>query len=70
MKKFLAANAAKHLIEELKKTLPAVVDELVPGWVMKLAQVQQNSLQMLLREHVPIRNLAAIPRGAQEQYAT
>jgi flagellar biosynthesis protein FlhA len=54
----LTRDAAKHLIEELKKTSPAVVEELIPG-LMKLAEVQQV-LQMLLREQVPIRNLAAI----------
>jgi flagellar biosynthesis protein FlhA len=54
----LTRDAAKHLIEELKKTSPAVVEELIPG-AMKLAEVQQI-LQMLLREQVPIRNLASI----------
>ena len=54
----LTRDAAKHLVDELKKTSPAVVDELIPG-VMKLAEVQQI-LQMLLREQVPIRQLSAI----------
>jgi len=54
----LTRDAAKHLIEELKETSPAVVEELIPGQ-MKLAEVQQI-LQMLLREQVPIRQLAAI----------
>ncbi|MGQ9575392.1 MAG: flagellar biosynthesis protein FlhA [Thermoguttaceae bacterium] len=54
----LTRDAAKHLIEELKKNSPAVVEELIPGQ-MKLAEVQQV-LQMLLREQVPIRHLAAI----------
>jgi flagellar biosynthesis protein FlhA len=54
----LTRDAAKHLIDELKKTSPAVVEELIPGQ-MKLAEVQQV-LHMLLREQVPIRNLAAI----------
>lgn len=54
----LTRDAAKHLIDELKKTSPAVVDELIPG-VMKLAEVQ-NILQMLLREEVPIRQLSLI----------
>ncbi len=54
----LTRDAAKHLINELKQTSPAVVEELIPG-VMKLAEVQQV-LQMLLREQVPIRNLASI----------
>jgi len=54
----LTRDATKHLIDELKKTSPAVVEELIPGQ-MKLAEVQQV-LHMLLREQVPIRNLAAI----------
>ena len=54
----LTRDAAKHLIDELKRTSPTVVDELIPG-VMKLAEVQQI-LQMLLREGVPIRQLGAI----------
>lgn len=54
----LTRDAAKHLINELKQTSPAVVEELIPG-VMKLPEVQQV-LQMLLREQTPIRNLASI----------
>ena len=54
----LTRDATKHLIEELKQTSPAVVEELIPGQ-MKLAAVQQI-LQMLLREGVPIRHLGAI----------
>ncbi|MBN1588002.1 MAG: flagellar biosynthesis protein FlhA [Pirellulales bacterium] len=54
----LTRDATKHLIDELKQTSPAVVDELVPS-VMKLAEVQQI-LQMLLREQVPIRQLGVI----------
>lgn len=54
----LTRDAARHLVDELKKTSPAVVDELVPAQ-MKLAEVQQI-LQMLLREQVPIRQLGAI----------
>jgi len=54
----LTRDATQHLLDELKQTSPAVVDELVPG-VMKLAEVQQI-LQLLLREGVPIRQLAAI----------
>lgn len=54
----LNRDAAKHLIDELKKQSPAAVDELIPG-VMKLAEVQQV-LQMLLREEVPIRQLGVI----------
>jgi flagellar biosynthesis protein FlhA len=54
----LTRDATKHLVDELKKTSPAVVDELIPN-PMKLAEVQQV-LQMLLREEVPIRQLGQI----------
>jgi flagellar biosynthesis protein FlhA len=54
----LTRDATKHLVNELKQTSPAVVDELIPS-VMKLAEVQ-GVLQMLLREQVPIRQLGAI----------
>jgi flagellar biosynthesis protein FlhA len=54
----LTRDAMKHLVDELKRTSPVVVDELIPA-VMKLAEVQQI-LQMLLREGVPIRQLGAI----------
>jgi flagellar biosynthesis protein FlhA len=54
----LTRDATKHLIDELKQSSPAVVDELIPG-LMKLGEVQQI-LQMLLREQVPIRQLAPI----------
>ena len=54
----LTRDATRHLVEELKKGSPAVVDELIPK-PMSLAEVQQV-LQMLLREGVPIRQLAAI----------
>jgi flagellar biosynthesis protein FlhA len=54
----LTRDATKHLVEELKKISPAVVEELIPG-VMRLAEVQQI-LQMLLREQVPIRQSGAI----------
>ncbi len=59
----LTRDATKHLLDELKKTSPAVVEELIPG-LMKLAEVQQI-LQMLLREQVPIRQLGADPRDAR-----
>jgi flagellar biosynthesis protein FlhA len=54
----LTRDATKHLIDELKNTAPTVVDELIPKH-MSLAEVQQV-LQMLLREQVPIRQLATI----------
>jgi flagellar biosynthesis protein FlhA len=54
----LTRDATKHLIDELKKTSPAVVDELIPKQ-LSLAEVQVI-LQMLLREQIPIRQLGAI----------
>ena len=54
----LTRDAAKHLIDELKQTQPATVDELIPGQ-MKLAEVQRR-VARTLREQVPIRQLAAI----------
>ncbi|MGD9127279.1 MAG: flagellar biosynthesis protein FlhA [Planctomycetia bacterium] len=54
----LTRDATKHLLDELHETSPTVVDELIPN-IMRLAEVQQI-LQMLLREQVPIRQLAAI----------
>ena len=54
----LTRDATKHLIDELKKAAPAVVDELIPS-PMKVSDVQQV-LQMLLREEVPIRQLGLI----------
>ncbi|HEX3998309.1 MAG TPA: flagellar biosynthesis protein FlhA [Pirellulales bacterium] len=54
----LNRDATKHLIDELKRNQPTTVDELIPGQ-MKLAEVQRV-LQGLLREQVPIRQLAAI----------
>jgi flagellar biosynthesis protein FlhA len=54
----LTRDATKHLIDELKKATPAVVDELIPSQ-MKLAEVQRI-LQMLLREQVSIRHLSPI----------
>jgi flagellar biosynthesis protein FlhA len=54
----LTRDATKHLLDELKKVSPAVVDELIPN-PLKLAEVQQV-LQMLLREEVPIRQLGQV----------
>ncbi|WP_146429322.1 flagellar biosynthesis protein FlhA [Blastopirellula retiformator] len=54
----LTRDATKHLLDELKAEAPAVVDELIPG-LMKLGDVQAV-LQSLLREEVPIRQLAVI----------
>jgi flagellar biosynthesis protein FlhA len=54
----LTRDATQHLLDELKQTSPAVVNELIPDQ-MKLAEVQQV-LHMLLREGVPIRQLGPI----------
>jgi flagellar biosynthesis protein FlhA len=54
----LTRDATKRLVDELKKSSPAVVEELIPGQ-MKLGEVQQV-LQMLLREQVSIRQLGLI----------
>ncbi|MFO0870203.1 MAG: flagellar biosynthesis protein FlhA [Pirellulales bacterium] len=54
----LTRDAVKHLLEELRKTSPAVVDELIPHH-LRLADVQQV-LRLLLREEVPIRQLGLI----------
>ena len=54
----LTRDSTKHLIDELKNSSPAVVDELIPK-VMSLPEVQQI-LQLLLREQVPIRQLGTI----------
>ena len=54
----LTRDATKHLVDELKKTSPAVVDGLIPS-VMTVAEVQ-GILQMLLREQVSVRQLGLI----------
>lgn len=54
----LTRDATKHLIDELKKTAPAVVEELIPD-AMRLGDVQQV-LKLLLEEGVPIRQLGLI----------
>ena len=54
----LTRDVTKQLLDQLKKSTPTVVDELIPG-VMKLADVQQV-LQNLLREDIPIRQLSLI----------
>jgi flagellar biosynthesis protein FlhA len=54
----LTRDVTKQLLDQLKKTSPTVVDELIPG-LMKLSEVQQV-LQNLLREDIPIRQLSSI----------
>jgi flagellar biosynthesis protein FlhA len=54
----LTREVTKQLVEQLRKSTPTVVEELIPG-VMKLSEVQQV-LQNLLREDIPIRQLGVI----------
>ncbi|MGB6041700.1 MAG: flagellar biosynthesis protein FlhA [Pirellulales bacterium] len=54
----LTRDATNYLIDRLRKTHPVVIDELIPRH-LSLGQVQQV-LQKLLREQVPIRQLALI----------
>ena len=56
--KFSRAMRRSILIDELKTTSPAVVNELIPS-VMSLAEVQAI-LHLLLREQVSIRQLSVI----------
>ncbi|MEL6108221.1 MAG: FHIPEP family type III secretion protein, partial [Planctomycetota bacterium] len=60
----LSRDATKHLLDELHKESPAMVDELVPS-VMKVAEVQK-ALQGLLRESIPIRQLGVILEGLSD----
>jgi flagellar biosynthesis protein FlhA len=54
----LTREVVKQLIDQVKKSNPTIVDELIPS-VMKLADVQAV-LQALLREDVPIRQMGLI----------
>ncbi|MDR3232656.1 MAG: flagellar biosynthesis protein FlhA [Planctomycetaceae bacterium] len=54
----LTRDATQALLDELKKTSPMVVDELV-GKILTVGQVQQV-LQNLLREQVPIKQLGLV----------
>ncbi|XZE17696.1 flagellar biosynthesis protein FlhA [Pirellulaceae bacterium SH449] len=54
----LTREVTKQLVDQLKKTTPTVVEELIPG-LMKLSEVQQV-LQNLLKEDIPIRQLGVI----------
>ena len=54
----LSRQATQELLNKLRETSPAAVDELIPN-VLKLGQVQQV-LQLLLREQVPIKQLGTI----------
>lgn len=54
----LTREVTKQLVDQLKKTTPTVVEEVIPG-LMKLSEVQQV-LQNLLKEDIPIRQLGLI----------
>ncbi|MAV37227.1 MAG: EscV/YscV/HrcV family type III secretion system export apparatus protein [Planctomycetaceae bacterium] len=54
----LTRDAVSHLVDELRKISPVVVDELIPE-IMTLSAVQ-HVLQMLLREGITIRPLATV----------
>lgn len=54
----LTRDSVKHLLDELRRTAPAVIDEVIPG-VLKIGEVQRV-LQTLLREQVSIRQLETI----------
>jgi flagellar biosynthesis protein FlhA len=54
----LTRDATRHLVEELRKSSPAVVEELIPG-LLALGDVQRV-LQRMLEEGVPIRPLGTI----------
>ena len=61
----LTRDAVRHLVDQLKRTAPTVVDELIPG-LLSLGQVQQV-LQRLLQEQVPIRQLQVILEALADQ---
>jgi flagellar biosynthesis protein FlhA len=54
----LSRDDVRALVDNLKKTAPAVVDELIPN-VLTLGQLQ-SVLGRLLKERIPIRNLQVI----------
>ncbi len=56
--RLLTRDAVARLIESLRGTQPAVVDQIVPG-VLTVARIHRT-LQALLRESVPIRPLAEL----------
>lgn len=56
--KILAREDAKKLLDNLKQSSPSVIDDLVPG-VLSLGTVHKI-LQKLLKEGIPIRDLAVI----------
>ncbi|MFK7734558.1 MAG: flagellar biosynthesis protein FlhA [Pirellulaceae bacterium] len=61
----LTREQTKRLVDQLSKTSPAIVEELIPE-LLKLSQVQQI-LQLLLAEDVPIRQLSLILETLADQ---
>jgi flagellar biosynthesis protein FlhA len=56
--RLLSRDAVSRLVESLRASQPAVVEQIVPG-VLSIARIQRT-LQCLLREGVPIRPLAEL----------
>lgn len=56
--RLLTRDAVARLIESLRSTQPAVVDQIVPG-VLTVARIHRT-LQFLLRERIPVRPLAEL----------
>ena len=54
----LTRDATKFLIDRLRQTHPVIVEELIPNKI-SLAEIQQT-LQLLLRERLPIRQIGLI----------
>ncbi|MFA6107334.1 MAG: flagellar biosynthesis protein FlhA [Candidatus Latescibacterota bacterium] len=63
-RELLGRQETQHLLDELKKTCPKVVEELVPA-VVPLGRLQRI-LQSLLAERVPIRDLRTILETAAD----
>jgi flagellar biosynthesis protein FlhA len=60
----LTRDATKFLIDRLKQTHPVVVKELIPKKI-SLAEIQQT-LQLLLRERLPIRQIGLILEALED----
>ncbi|MFM1903526.1 MAG: Flagellar biosynthesis protein FlhA, partial [Planctomycetota bacterium] len=56
--RLLSRDAVSRLVESLRASQPAVIDQIVPG-VLSIARIQRT-LQCLLREGLPIRPLAEL----------
>jgi len=64
----LTRQQAQLLIEQTRKTSPAVVEELTPG-LLSLGEIHR-ALQNLLRERIPIRSLPLILEAFADQART